>query len=363
MKLLLSDVAGEFAEHIQERRGDDPLVVRISAAEACEPGDLVFAENRKLAQAALAGQPSGIVIPAALASLVGTPAGTGILISDNVRLVHALAKQRFGDREWNDNEAPRIHPSAIIHADARVPTSCRVSANAVIGHGAVLGERCRVLEGAIIEHGATLGDDCLVHPTAVIGYGCQLGEQVEIGPGSIIGSDGFGFAQDSAGKSHRIPQTGTVVIEDRVRIGASNCVDRAAYGVTRIGAGTKTDNLCHFAHGVDVGEDCLLTAMFCVAGSTKIGDRMMASGQTGILGHLEICDDVALVHRAAVLQDLKEPGAYGGLPLQPLQQHMKNSAQLKKLSDLSKKLKELEREVRALKAGKSHLPSASLADE
>lgn len=357
MKLLLSDVAGEFADHIQDQRGDDTFVTRISAAEACGPGDLVFAENRKLAQTALSGQPSGVVIPETLAGMAGTPKGTGILISNNVRLVHALAKQRYGDRAWNDDESPRIHPSAILHAGARIPESCRISASVVIGDGVVLGERCRVLEGVIIERGATLGDDCLVHPTAVIGYGCQLGNEVEIGAGSIIGSEGYGFAQDKEGKSERIPQTGSVVIGDRVRIGANNCIDRAAYGVTRIGAGTKTDNLCHIAHGVDVGEDCLLTAMFCVAGSTKIGNRVMASGQTGILGHLTVCDDVVLVHRAAVLQDINEPGAYGGLPLQPVQQHIRNSAQVKRLSELAKKLKQLEQEIKALQADPSHASS------
>ena len=106
-------------------------------------------------------------------------------------------------------------------------------------------------------------------------------------------------------------------MEDRVRVGAQTCIDRAAYGVTRIGAGTKIDNLCHIAHSVDVGEDCLLTAMLCVAGSTKIGDRVMTSGQTGILGHLNICDDVILVQRAGVTQDIREPGMYGGTPVQP----------------------------------------------
>lgn len=351
MKVFLADIAREFAEHVQERRGENALVTRVSAAEDCSPGDLVFAENKQLAQMALASRPSGIVVPETLASLVGAPEGTGVLIADNARLLHAVVKQRYADRVWDDDEDTRIHPSAIIHPDARVPTSCRISANVVIGAGAVLGERCRVLEGAIIERGAMLGDDCLLHPAAVIGFGCQLGQEVEIGAGSIIGSEGYGFAQDSRGKSHRIPQTGTVILEDRVRVGANNCIDRAAYGATRIGAGTKTDNLCHIAHGVDVGEDCLLTAMFCVAGSTKIGNRVMASGQTGVLGHLTICDDVGLVHRAAVLQDIDEPGIYGGLPLQPLQQHLKSSAQMKKLGDLAKRLRQLEREMQELKAG------------
>jgi UDP-3-O-[3-hydroxymyristoyl] glucosamine N-acyltransferase len=351
MNVLLSDVAKEFANVIQDQRGDDTSFSSIGPAGNCSPGDLVFAEDKALATAAVASSPSGIVIPEALAELVGTPDGTGILISNNVRLAHALIKQRYGDREWDDDKADAIHPAAVIHADATVPGSSRVYANAVIGDGVVLGERCRVLEGVVIENGATLGDDCVIHPNAVIGYECELGNEVLVGPGTIIGSEGYGFSQDAEGKSHRLPQTGNVVIEDRVRIGANTCIDRAAYGSTRIGAGTKIDNLCHIAHAVEVGEDCLLTAMLCCAGSTKIGDRVMTSGQTGILGHLTITNDVVLAHRAAVLQDVDEPGGYGGLPLQPLKNHLKTAMQLKKLGDYSKKLRELEREINALKAG------------
>ena len=350
MEIRLSEIAQEFVQVIRERQGNDTIITGINSVEDCGPGDLVFVEDKKLLEFIVAGQPSGVVLPESLLPLIGTSESTGILISDNVRLAHALIKQRYADREWLDDESERVHPSAVIHPSARIAESSFVGANAVVGQGVVIGERCRLLAGVVIEHGAILGDDCLIHATALIGYECRLGDQVEIGPGSVIGSDGYGFAQDKAGKSHRIPQTGKVVIDDRVRIGAHNCIDRAAYGVTRIGAGTKTDNLCHIAHGVDVGEDCLLTAMLCVAGSTKIGNRVMTSGQTGILGHLTICDDVGLVHRAAVTRDIEKPGVYAGLPLQPLSQHMKSTAQLKKLGDLASKVRDLEGELKALKS-------------
>jgi len=350
MKIRLSEIAQEFSPVIRERQGDDTVITGINSVENCGPGDLVFVEDKKFVQPAVAGKPSGLVLPESLLSLIGTSDSVGILISDNVRLAHALIKQRYADREWLDDEWERVHPSAIIHPSARVPESCFLGANVVVGQGVVIGHRCRLLAGTVIEHDAILGDDCLIHTAALIGFGCRLGNQVEIGPGSVIGSDGYGFAQDEGGKSHRIPQTGKVEVEDRVRIGANNCIDRAAYGVTRIGAGTKTDNLCHIAHGVEVGEDCLLTAMLCVAGSTKIGKRVMTSGQTGILGHLTICDDVGLALRAAVTQDIKQPGVYAGLPLQPLSQHMKTAAQLKKLSDLASKVRALERELKALKS-------------
>lgn len=334
---------------IKHHQGADVTVTGINSVEDCGAGDLVFVEDKKWLQAALDGQPAGLVLHETLLPLIPSAKSLGLLVADNVRLAHALIKQRYGDRQWADDEWGTVHPSALIHPSARVPDSCVVGPNVVVGKDVVIGERARLMTGVIVEHGAVLGDDCLIHTMALIGHDCRLGNEVEIGPGSIIGSDGYGFAQDAAHKSHRIPQTGAVELADRVRIGAQNCIDRAAYGMTRIGAGTKTDNLCHIAHGVEIGEDCLLTAMFCVAGSTKIGNRVMTSGQTGILGHLTVCDDVALAHRAGVLQDITEPGMYAGLPLQPLDRHLKNAAQLKKLNELAGKVRTLERELKQLK--------------
>ena len=135
------------------------------------------------------------------------------------------------------------------------------------------------------------------------------------------------------------------MIGDRVRIGANNCIDRATYSETRIGAGTKTDNLCHIAHNVVVGEDCLLTAMLCVAGSTTIGNRVITSGNTGILDHVKICDDVVLLHRAGVTKDVEKPGAYAGVPLLPLGEYMKNSAVLKNANDLRKRVSAIEKNL------------------
>ncbi len=349
MEIRISEIAGEFSQFVAEHQGGDTLITGINSVEDCGPGDLVFVEDKRRVATALAGDPSGVVLHEDLLPLITPSESLGVLIAPNVRLAHALIKQRYADRQWPVDEWEPIHASAVIHRSARLAEHCIVGPNVVVGKDVVVGARSRLMAGAIIEHAAHLGEDCLIHPMAVIGHGCRLGNQVEIGPGSVIGSDGYGFAQDEAHKSHRIPQTGTVVIHDRVRIGAQNCIDRAAYGVTRIGAGTKTDNLCHIAHGVEIGEDCLLTAMLCVAGSTKIGNRVMASGQTGILGHLTICDDVALAHRAGVTQDVKRPGMYAGLPLQPLDQHMKNAAHFKKLSDLVSRVRSLEQQVKRLK--------------
>jgi UDP-3-O-[3-hydroxymyristoyl] glucosamine N-acyltransferase len=221
-----------------------------------------------------------------------------------------------------------------------------IGPNVVIGKDVQLGERSIIYANTVVETSSTIGEDCIIYSNVTIGYSTQIGNRVTIKSGSVIGGEGYGFAQDSNRKSHRIPQTGIVVIEDDVVIGANNCVDRATYFETRIGRGTKFDNLCHVAHNVKIGEDCLLTAGFIVAGSTTIGNRLIASGQTGILDHLTIVDDVVLVHKPGLSEDILEKGIYAGMPIQPLQSYLKNAAIVRKLTDLRSKVLELEKKLK-----------------
>ena len=351
MRIRLSEITAEFASAgiFIEQFGSNPLIERIYSTDDCKPGDLVFVESKEYLQKTRRNSPAAVVIPPTLKMEFAAENTLGVVVAKNVKLAHALVKTRYADRDYLTEQWGKIHASAVIHESAVVPKSCWVSPNVVIGQDVVLGENCRILAGAVVENGVVMGRDCLIHPNAVIGYNCILGNEVEIGMGSVIGSEGYGFAQDEKRKSHRLPQTGIVHLEDRVRIGSGNCIDRAPYGKTRIGAGTKTDNLCHIAHGVQIGEDCLLTAMLCVAGSTVIGDRVITSGQTGILDHMKICSDVVLVHRAGVTRDIEEPGMYAGLPHQPLNLYMKNTASLRSLAELAKKVNHLEKQLEELK--------------
>jgi len=321
------------------------VVTGIAPLQTCGPGDLVFLDNKDYLHCVLQRAPSVVVTsPRLRDALAGLDATTVPVFTPNVALAHAWIKQRHAGRDFDaaDWEGP-IHPSAVVHASARIDPSATIEPRAVIGRNTRIGARCRIMAGAVLEHDVAIGDDSVVHPCAVIGYGCKLGAQVVIGPGSVIGSEGFGFAQDGARRSHLIPQTGIVVIEDRVRVGANNCIDRATYAETRIGAGTKFDNLCHVAHNVQIGTDCLLTAMFCVAGSSRIGNHVMASGQTGVIDHVEICDDVVLVHRAGVVKDIATPGVYAALPAQPLESYLKNLAATRTGAELRKRVSELEK--------------------
>ncbi len=345
MNITTSELLGAFSATglLTEIVGAERVFNRIAAIEDGGTGDLVFVDKEEYAARVRERRPSVVVTSGSLKELLSGLPETTLVIAANVNLAHALIKQKYGARQFERADWPRIHPSAVIHPAAEIASTASVEPMAVIGNHARIGDRVRVMSGAVIEHDATVGDDTIVHPNAVIGYGCTVGRQVVVGAGSVIGSEGYGFAQDKRGKSHPIPQTGIVVLEDRVRVGANCCIDRAAYRTTLIGAGTKLDNLCHIAHNVSVGEDCLLTSMLCVAGSTRIGNRVMTSGQTGILDHVTVCDDVVLVHRAGVTKDITTPGVYAGAPTAPLQEYMRVTAAVRRISDLRKRVAALEK--------------------
>jgi UDP-3-O-[3-hydroxymyristoyl] glucosamine N-acyltransferase len=346
MRISVEQIVQEFAAcglSAQSATASASVLSRVAALEECRPGDLVFMDKPSGAEHVRARRPTAVVTTAALGAALQCEPDTAVLIACNVQLMHAMIKRKFAARDYTASGWDSVHPSAVIHPTALLDPSVVVEPRAVIGRNVRIGAGSRIMAGVVIEHDAVLGENCCVHPSVVIGYGCLIGNDVEIGSGSVIGSEGFGFAQDAMRKSHGIPQTGIVVIGDRVRIGANNCIDRATYRETRIGAGTKFDNLCHVAHNVTIGEDCLLTAMLCVAGSTRIGNRVMTSGQTGISDHVQICDDVVLVHRAGVVKNIVDAGVHAALPAQPLDVYLKNTAAARTGNDLRKRVAELER--------------------
>lgn len=331
--------------------GADVAVDGIAPLQDAGPGRLVFLDREDLLHHVIERRPAAAITSSRLRAQLAADAPqlpTVLVTTPNVPLAHAWIKQAYASRDFEaaDWEGP-IHPTAVVHPTARLHATVRVEPRAVIGRNVHIGARTQVLAGAVVEHDAILGEDCVVHPCAVIGYGCRLGSQVVVGAGSVVGSEGFGFAQDGARRSHPIPQTGIVVIGDRVRIGANNCIDRATYAETRIGAGTKFDNLCHVAHNVQIGEDCLLTAMFCIAGSSKVGNRVIASGQTGVIDHVSICDDAVLVHRAGVVKDIESPGMHAALPAQPFEDYLRNTAAAREGASLRRRVAKLERSMTA----------------
>jgi UDP-3-O-[3-hydroxymyristoyl] glucosamine N-acyltransferase len=353
MSIRASRLFEEFRRSglLQEMAGDDAVIEGVSAAEQCSSRDLVFVDRESFVRPALDGGAAAVITDPGLAAAFAGAPRMAVMTAPNVKLARALVTQRFFDRDLRPKGTPRIDPSAVIADSAEIADSARIGANVCVGPGASVGEDAVLLANAVVEERAIVGDRTVIHPGVVIGFECEVGRDVIILAGTIIGSEGFGFAQDVERRSHRIPQLGKVVIEDRVVIGANCCLDRGTHGATRVGTGTVMDNLCHIAHNVEIGENCILTAMLCVAGSTRIGKRVMTSGQVGIIDHVTITDDVALVQRAGVARDIKTPGPYAGYPLMPLKDYLKNQASLRRLTSMRDTIMQLEKRIAALESG------------
>ncbi|MFP6899534.1 MAG: UDP-3-O-(3-hydroxymyristoyl)glucosamine N-acyltransferase, partial [Opitutales bacterium] len=201
-----------------------------------------------------------------------------------------------------------VHETAFIHAEARVSKTARIGAFAFVGEGTSIGDEAVLGEHACVGRQVTVGNACHLRPRVVVGDYCELGCRVILQPGVIIGSDGYGYDfLDEA--HHKIPHVGKVVIEDDVEIGANSTIDRARFSETRIGKGTKIDNLVQIAHNVTIGKHCLIIAQVGISGSTVIEDGAIIGGQAGLGGHLHIGAGAKIAAQSAITSDV-EPGAY-----------------------------------------------------
>ena len=234
-----------------------------------------------------------------------------------------------------------IHPSAEISKLAQINAGVTIGANCVIGQDVTIGAGSRILSSVVIEEGVSIGENCLIHSSVSILRDCVVGNRSIIHTGAVIGADGFGFAVDENSARHKIPHLGIVVVGDDVEIGANTTIDRATFGQTVIGSGTKLDNLVQIAHNVKTGRNCVMAAQSGIAGSTTIGDRVVIGAQVGVIGHLTIGNDVTLAGRAGVTKSISKPGAYSGLPAKPHKEWLLESAALSRLPALRTELKHL----------------------
>jgi UDP-3-O-[3-hydroxymyristoyl] glucosamine N-acyltransferase len=350
MKLKASQIFETFHARgiLDEFKGPDTIIKSIDPVENSSTSSLVFIDNPGFIEKAISSQPAAIVTQAKLADNFSSLSATAILLSKNVRLAQALICQAYADFDHRDIEWPAIHPSATIHESASIAKDIIIGPGVVIGRNVKIGSGSIIKANTVLEQGAVVGEECILHPNVVVSYACELGNRVILKSGCVIGMEGFGFAQDANGRSYRIPQTGKVVIEDDVLMGSQCNVDRATWGETRIRAGSKFDAMCHVAHNADIGEDCIIIAQTGVAGSSTLGKRVIASGQSAITDHITITDDVTLVQRAGVINNIDEPGVYAGTPIQPVKDYFRNSAVAHKLVELRKQVRQLEKQVKEL---------------
>ncbi len=317
---------------------------RIAAFQNCKKGDLVFVPDAIVLEQVVSQGASAIVIPQKLQPQAEKfNDQVAILTSTNLKLSHAKIKLKYADHDYNQNGWHNIHKSATIHDSVKLPKDVNIGPNVVIEKGVKLGNGCHLMANVVIEHNAVIGNNVRIHPASIIGWDCVIGNDCIIMSNTVIGGEGFGFAQDEQFNHHRIPQTGNVVIGNRVSIGANSTIDRGTYGTTSIGDGCIFDNLCHIAHNVTFGENCIAVSGFLCAGSSVIGNRVVASGGTMIKDHVEICDDVYLMHRAGVIKNITTPGMYAGGPALPMKEYTKNNAIYNRLGELRQQVIALEK--------------------
>ncbi len=345
MSFNTQDLLDRFADHISSESGDHCDFSNISGFEHVNLDSLVFLQSSKQYLQMSTVQPAVIICDENTADEIREKFKGKLICATNVKLAQAQIKQHYANYQSDDSEWNPIHSSAVIHESAELSPGCRIGPGVVIGANSKIAENVTIRANCVVEHDVKIGVGSIINSLANIGYACVLGERVIIQSGCIIGNEGYGYATDNNNTHHRIPHTGNVVIADDVHIGSNTCVDRGTYGSTRIERGVKIDNLCHIAHNVSIDEDCLITAQTVIAGSSRIGKRVISSGQTGVLDHINIADDVILVHRAGVSKDITEAGVWAGTPPKPIKEYVKNIGLSKKVARLEKKLKALSAEL------------------
>jgi UDP-3-O-[3-hydroxymyristoyl] glucosamine N-acyltransferase len=248
---------------------------------------------------------------------------------------------------------PGIDPAAVIDLTAKTGEGTAIGARSVIGANVAIGDRVRIHPNVTIYEGAAIGDDSEIHSGVAIQANTVIGKRVIIHNNAVIGSDGFGFAKDEEKHWLKIPQTGHVVIEDDVEIGANTTIDRASTGETRIKRGAKIDNLVQIGHSCIVGEDALLCAQVGLAGSSRVGDRVILTGQVGIGGHITVGDDAILYPQSGVPNDVAPGEILVGTPAFEVSAFWRAVAVFKKLGDLPKRIRALEKRLDAVENSKS----------
>jgi UDP-3-O-[3-hydroxymyristoyl] glucosamine N-acyltransferase len=335
--LKLRDIADRLECRLE---GDGDIEIRrVAGIERAQRGDLTFLANLKY-QSRLQSTAASAVIVGEDLPAEGTSAA--LLRSPQPYLAFAKAVELFVQTA---PPARGVDPTSAVAPDAVLGPDVSVGPFVAIGSGARVGARTTIYPSVVIGPGATLGDDCVVHSHVSIRERASIGHRVILQDGAVIGSDGYGFAKQADGTHLKIPQQGDVVIEDDVEIGANTTIDRPAVGETRIGAGTKIDNLVQVAHGVIVGQRVLLAAQVGIAGSTAIEDDVVLAGQVGVAGHVRIGRGVVATAQTGVPNSV-DPGEFiSGYPAIANRDWLKSSAVFRQLPTLKKRVADLEQRI------------------
>jgi UDP-3-O-[3-hydroxymyristoyl] glucosamine N-acyltransferase len=314
----------------------------VRSLDEAGPEDLSWVAGERRGAKARSSR-AGAVLTASTEVAAGKPA----VVVDSPAL--ALAR-------WLELRLPaaRHRPGAArgsrVHPTARIGRGASVAPGATVAAGARIGDRTRISEGSFVGEGAEIGADCLLHPNVVVRERCVVGSRCVLHAGVVVGSDGFGYVWD--GKAHRkIPQVGIVRIGDDVEIGANSAIDRASLGETRIGRGTKIDNLVQVGHNVVVGEDAVLCGQVGIAGSARVEDRATLAGQVGVNDHVTVGKGAIATGQAGVTGSVAPGAVVSGMPAAPHREFLRRSALIARLPELARRLEEIERRLAEIEKG------------
>ena len=343
----MAKTVSELSAHVNgQLKGDGNVsICGVAALESAVEGEIAYVEEEKFFDAARQARASCLIVPAA--SVFDFTCQIKV---KNPKLAFARIAEILHPAK---TRSPQIHSSAVIAADAHIGKDVFVGEFVCVGEGSQVGDRTQLRAGVKIGDNVSVGADCVIHPNVFIEDGMTIGDRVILHAGVVIGTPGFGYVRGEQGY-HQFPQIGTVLIEDDVELGANTTVDRGALGRTRIGKGTKLDNMVHVGHNCDIGERVVIAAQTGISGSVTIEDDCVIGGQVGFGDHIHVQSGAVIGSKAGVLPGkIVRPGVWWGIPIQPLDEYKRLNAHLSRvphireeLKSLQKRVKELEQELR-----------------
>ncbi|MBV9610512.1 MAG: UDP-3-O-(3-hydroxymyristoyl)glucosamine N-acyltransferase [Acidobacteria bacterium] len=310
--------------------GEDVDVTGVSGIERAGPGQLAFIANPRYASAARTTRASALILANDFPAL-----SVPTLRGGNPYLAFAKALELFYQAP---KYAPGVHPSAVIATSARVPADASIGPYVVIDEDVQIGDGCVLLAHVVIYRGARIGRTFFAHAHAVVREYCRLGDNVILQNGVVVGADGFGFAKDDQGRWSKIVQCGPAILEDDVEVQANACIDRASIDETRVGQGTKIDNLVQVGHGSKVGRNTLLCAQVGLAGSTDVGDNVILAGQVGVAGHCRIGNGAVATAQSGIPNNVDDGKVVSGYPAIDNKQWLRCVAVFNRLPELFRSL-------------------------
>jgi UDP-3-O-[3-hydroxymyristoyl] glucosamine N-acyltransferase len=317
-------------------------ITSANALERATASQVSFVSNQRTADTADASEAGCLIVPRTFENRKGR----AIVRVDNPRAAFARV---IAVLHPESKPSRGIHPSAVIALSAEVAVDCAIGPNVTIGERATVGKGCCIKAGCVLEDDVILGDFCMLHANVTLYRSVRLFDRVVLHSGCVIGADGFGFAF-SEDHYEKFPQTGTVEIEDDVELGANTCVDRAAFGVTRIGKGSKLDNMVHVAHNCQIGEHVVIAAQTGFSGGVTIGDYAVIGGQVGVGDKASILSQAVVGSGSGILtaKVVRAGEPVWGTPARPLKQHLQQLAAVSRLPAALENLKDLRRRLEAL---------------